>query len=152
MIVDIGDLLLHSENHHRHLELLDPVFRRLVQNGIKMNLEKCVFGSKKVFGFQLTKQGIKPGIDNLKAVALATSPNSVREVRQFLGLCNFFRTHVKNFAQISAPLTTLTRNRCVHSSNLLNAFEQSALSNVPSAQNSFEDYPLNGHSMNRIFK
>ena len=26
-----------------------------------------------------------------------------------MGLCNFFRNHVKNFAQISAPLAGLTR-------------------------------------------
>ena len=104
VIVYIDDLLLHSENHNSHLDLLDKVLSRLVQNGIKMNLEKCVFGSKRVsyLGFQLTEEGIKPGIDKLKAVAMAAPPNSVREVRQFLGLCNFFRTHVKNFAQISA--------------------------------------------------
>jgi transposase InsO family protein len=111
VIVYIDDLLLHSENHPSHIELLDQVLGRLVKNGIKMNLEKCVFGSKKVsyLGFQLTEEGIKPGTDKLKAVALAAPPSSVREVRQFLGLCNFFRTHVKNFAQISAPLTALTR-------------------------------------------
>ena len=79
MIVYIDDLLLHSENHPSHLKLLDQVLRRLVQNGIKMNLGKCVFGSKKVsyLGFQLTEDGIKPGIDKLKAVAMAAPPNSV---------------------------------------------------------------------------
>ena len=86
------------------------MLRRLAQNGIKMNLEKCVFGSKIVsyLGFQLTEEGIKPVIKKLKAVALAAPPNSVRD----LGLCNFFRTHVKNLAQITAPLTALTRKDC----------------------------------------
>ena len=84
VIVYIDNLLLHLENHHSHLELLDQVLRCLVQNGIKMNLEKCVFGSKKVsyLGFQLTEEGIKPMIDKMKAVALAAPPNLVREVRQ----------------------------------------------------------------------
>ena len=30
-------------------------------------------------------------------------------IRQFLLLCNFFRNHVRNFAQITAPLTALTK-------------------------------------------
>ena len=111
VIVYIDDLLLHSDSHPSHLELLDQVLRRLVQNGIKMNLEKCVLGSKRVayLGFNLTEEGIKPGTDKLKAVAKTPPPSNVREVRQFLGLCNFFRNHVKNFAQLSAPLTKLTK-------------------------------------------
>jgi hypothetical protein len=42
-------------------------------------------------------------------MADAKPSNDVHEVRQFLGLCNFFRGHVQNFAQITAPLTELTR-------------------------------------------
>ena len=38
--------------------------------------------------------------------------SNVHEVHQFLGLCNFFQNHVKNFAQISAPLTALTCKDC----------------------------------------
>jgi len=111
VIVYIDDLLLHSENHATHLELLDKVMGRLVLHGIKMNLEKCILGSKRVayLGFQLTEEGVKPGSDKLKAVAKTPPPSNVREVRQFLGLCNFFRAHVKNFAMISAPLTQLTK-------------------------------------------
>ncbi len=30
-------------------------------------------------------------------------------IRSFLGLCNFFRTHIKDFAVIAAPLFRLTR-------------------------------------------
>ena len=32
----------------------------------------------------------------------------MHEVKQFIGLCNFFRSHVKNFAQIGSPLLKLT--------------------------------------------
>ena len=107
----IDDLLIHSNNHKKHLEILDQLLQRLVQHKIKINLEKCNFGSTRVayLGFHLTEQGILPGEDKLKAVAQANPPQSVREIRQFLGLCNFFRNHVRNFAQITAPLTALTR-------------------------------------------
>jgi hypothetical protein len=68
VLVYIDDLLLHSGHHPEHLKLLDEVLFRLVHNGIKMNLKKCIFGSPEVtyLGFQLTREGIKPGKDKLK--------------------------------------------------------------------------------------
>jgi hypothetical protein len=82
----------------------------LRKHGLKINLPKSVFGAVKVsyLGFRLTPQGITPGTNKLKAMP----PNNVHEVRQFLGLCNFFRGHVQNFAQITAPLNALTRKDC----------------------------------------
>ena len=57
----------------------------------------------------MTPQGILPGADKLKCVRDALPPRNVHEVRQFLGLANFFRSHVRNFASVSAPLNKLTR-------------------------------------------
>ena len=73
-----------------------------------MNLEKCRLRVS-YLRFQLTKDGIKPGKDKLKAVAQAPAPASVREVQQFLGFSNFFRNHKRNYAHVAAPLTALTR-------------------------------------------
>jgi len=114
VIVYIDDLLVHSASHPEHLVALNQVLERLVQHNIKINLQKCVFGSKEVsyLGFRLTEEGIKPGTDKLKAVKNAPPPSSVHEVRQFLGLCNFFRGHVRNFAQLTSPLTALTKKEC----------------------------------------
>ena len=114
IIVYIDDLLVHSASHPEHLVALNQVLDRLVQHNIKINLQKCVFGSKEVsyLGFRLTEEGIKPGTDKLKAVKNAPPPSSVHEVRQFLGLCNFFRGHVRNFAQLTSPLTALTKKEC----------------------------------------
>jgi len=111
IIVYIDDLIVHSSTHEEHLHSLDQLFERLQAHNLKVNLKKCVFGSKDVMylGFHLTEAGIKPGIDKLKAVKETLPPKNVHEIRQFLGLCNFFRTHVRNFAQISSPLTALTR-------------------------------------------
>jgi hypothetical protein len=111
IIVYIDDLLLHSHSHAEHRQQLEEVFRRLRAHGLKANLKKCVFGSLEVnyLGFRLTPEGILPGPDKLKVVREAKPPANVHEIRQFLGLCNFFRTHVRNFAQISAPLCQLTR-------------------------------------------
>jgi hypothetical protein len=111
VIVYIDDLLVHSASHEVHIATLGQVLKRLVQHSIKINLQKCMFGSKEVsyLGFCLTEEGIKPGTDKLKAVKNAPPPSNVHEVIQFLILCNFFRGHVCNFAQLTSPLTTLMK-------------------------------------------
>ena len=113
-LVYIDDLLCHTDSHDQMLTTLDQVFDRLDLHQVNINLPKCEFGSDVIayLGFRLTKDGIKPGSDKLKAVRDTKPPTSVSEVRQFLGLCNFFRTHVKNFAQITHELTKLTRKDC----------------------------------------
>jgi hypothetical protein len=110
----IDNLLVHTKDHGKHLEILDELFTRLRKHGLKINLPKSFFGATEVsyLGFKLTPDGIKPGADKLKAVAAAKLPNDITEVRAFLGLCNFFRGHVRNFAQMAAPLNLLTTNMC----------------------------------------
>ncbi len=108
IIVYIDDLLVHSASHEQHIATLGQVLQHLVQHNMKINLQKCVFGSKEVsyLGFRLTEEGIKPGTDKLKAVKNAPPPSNVHEVRQFLRLCNFFCGHVRNFAQLTSPYSS----------------------------------------------
>jgi len=113
VIVYIDDLLLHTRDHPSHREHLQKMFNRLRNINIKLNAAKCTFGATDVnyLGFRLTPKGILPGTDKLKAVRDMPPPSSVTHVRQFLGLCNYFRTHVRNFAQISSPLNRLTSKK-----------------------------------------
>jgi hypothetical protein len=111
VIVYIDDLLIHSDTHEWHLQTLEQVIERLQQNHLKINLEKCIFGNKEVsyLGFTLTPESIKPSKNKLKAIETARAPADVKTIRSFVGLCNFFWTHIKDFAIIAAPLFKLTR-------------------------------------------
>jgi hypothetical protein len=48
VIVYIDDLLVHSATHPEHFTAPDHVLQCLVQHHIKINLQKCFFGSKEV--------------------------------------------------------------------------------------------------------
>jgi len=60
-------------------------------------------------GFTLLPEGIKPGKNKLKEIKDEKPPTDMKTIRSFVGLCNFFRTHIKDFALITAPLFQLMR-------------------------------------------
>jgi Reverse transcriptase (RNA-dependent DNA polymerase) len=68
VIVYNDDLLIHSDTHERHRQILEQVLERLQQNHLKINLEKCILGNKEVsyLGFTLTPEGIKPARTSLR--------------------------------------------------------------------------------------
>ncbi len=92
VIVYIDNLLVHSDTHERHLQILEQVLDQLCQNHLKINLDKCIFGTKEVshHGFTLTLEGIKPGKNKLKAIQTAKALTDVEMICSFMGLCNFF--------------------------------------------------------------
>ncbi len=114
VIVYVDDILGHSKTHRQHQQILSQLFQRLSQHNLKIRLEKCYFATTEVeyLGFKLTPKGVLPGTDKTQAIKNATPPSNVHQVRQFLGLCNFFRQHIKQFALRSHPLTVLTRKDC----------------------------------------
>ncbi len=111
ILIYIDDVLIHTDTHEKHLEALEQVLMRLHQHHLKINLDKCLFGDQQVsyLGFTLTPEGIKPGEAKLKTIRKATPPDDTKGIRSFMGLCNFFRPHIQDFAIIAAPLFKLTR-------------------------------------------
>jgi hypothetical protein len=111
VIVYIDDLLVVTATHEDNVVVLEKVFERLHSNQLKINLEKCLFGNQEVsyLGFTLKHLGMKPGRNKLQAIWNSQPPTTIKMVRYFVGLCNYFRTHFKRLAIIAAPLFKVTR-------------------------------------------
>jgi transposase InsO family protein len=60
-------------------------------------------------GHEVSKQGCRPGEMKTRPVTDYPVPTNVTEIRQFMGLCNFFRKFIINFSIIAEPLHVLTR-------------------------------------------
>ena len=60
-------------------------------------------------GFELSYSGIEASPDKVKAVQNFPKPQSVKDVRSFLGLASFYRRLVPHFADIAKALTQLTK-------------------------------------------
>jgi hypothetical protein len=103
ILIYIDDVLIHTDTHETHLKALEQL--RLQQHHLKINLDKCLFGDQQVsyLGFTLTPQGIKPGHAKLKPIRMARAPADIKEIRSFVGLCNFFRNHSRTSQSWQLP-------------------------------------------------
>ena len=106
------DILVHSSSHEEQLEVLQKCFDRLRAANLKMNAQKCFFGQNEVsyLGYTLTSQGVLPGKEKTAAIQECAPPSTTKQIREFTGLCNYFRASIKNFSELTAPLHKLTRN------------------------------------------
>jgi len=65
-------------------------------------------------GFRYSAQSVSSSTDKTKVIA---EWPTLKELRSFLGLANFYRNFVSGFANISAPLNDLTSNILPHPHN-----------------------------------
>ena len=63
--------------------------------------------------FDVSADGIQPSQEKVKAVVEWPKPQSVRDVRGFLGLASFYRRFIKQFSLKARPLTDLTKEENV---------------------------------------
>jgi hypothetical protein len=63
----------------------------------------------KFLGHVVSASGISTDSSKIEAVSSWPTPNCLREVRAFVGLCSYYRRFVKGFAEIAAPVHALTR-------------------------------------------
>lgn len=108
--VYIDDVIVFSETLDEHMEHLDLVLSRLTEANLKLKLRKCQFirQEERYLGHVITPQGLKPNPDQVQAVASFPEPQTVTQVRQFLGLSSYYHRFIHKFAAIAKPLHALT--------------------------------------------
>jgi hypothetical protein len=53
--------------------------------------------------------GVRPGKDHTQAVKEITEPKTMKQLKSFIGLANYFLSYVKGFARVSGNLHVLTK-------------------------------------------
>lgn len=102
----IDDILITSQNSKEHLEHLEYVFQKLKNANMTANLSKCNFFRKEVkfLGMILSTQGIRVDPDKITAITKYPRPKNVKQLRAFLGICNYNRKFCEQYANILLPL------------------------------------------------
>jgi len=107
----IDDILIYSNSLEEHHEHVKKVLKKLLENNLYIKLEKYEFDVTETtfLGYILSKDGLKVDSEKVKAILDWPVPSNVKEIQSFIGLCNYYRIFIKDFAKIARPLHKLTR-------------------------------------------
>ncbi len=77
--------------------------------GLKVNAAKSFFytAETEYLGYILTRGGVKPQKKKVHANPALNPPNNVKELRQFLGMVQYYRDMWAKHSEMLAPLTDL---------------------------------------------
>ncbi|WVZ76569.1 hypothetical protein U9M48_024534 [Paspalum notatum var. saurae] len=108
-----------------------PAFFMYMMNSVFMKeldkISKCAFWLKEVsfLGHILFEKGVAVDPSKVKDVLNWKQPETVTEIRSFLGLAGYYRRFIKDFSKTAKPMTSLTKKnvKYVWSSNCGEAFQ-----------------------------
>lgn len=110
--VYIDDVLIASRGEEEHKQDLQQVLQRLDKYGITINMTKCHFGQHEVpfLGHLVNAVGVRPQPERVKAIIGYKQPETIHELRQFLGVVNFYRRFIPRAAQTQAVLSAYLKS------------------------------------------
>ncbi|WVZ81255.1 hypothetical protein U9M48_028649 [Paspalum notatum var. saurae] len=127
VVVFIDDILIYSKSEEEHKEHLRIVLARLREHKLYAKFSKCAFWLKEVsfLGHILSEKGVAVDPSKVKDVLNWKQPETVTEIRSFLGLAGYYRRFIKDFSKTAKPMTSLTKKNAkyVWNSNCEEAFQ-----------------------------
>ena len=102
----IDDLLIFSRNEKEHFRHLQLVFERLSQYGLILNRYKCIFKVSEIDFLEnrISHKGVLPLVQKVEAIQNFPMPKTMRQLRKFLGMINFYRRFIPQAGAILHPL------------------------------------------------
>ena len=85
------------------------VFTKLRGARLKVNAGKSKFCALETeyLGYTLTREGIQPQIKKVQAILAIKPPTNVEQLRQFLGMVQYYRDMWSKRSAMLSPLTDL---------------------------------------------
>ena len=92
---------------------LRSLFECIRSSGLKLSPSKCVFGMASVqfLGSTITSQGMSPIQQKIDSfIQKLKPPRNVRQVRRFIGFCQFYKAYLPRLAEKLLPFYQLLRS------------------------------------------
>lgn len=109
----VDDFVISSNSFGEHLKILEIIANRLAAKNLAISPEKSKFCYRQLefLGYLLTEEGLCTNPKKIEPVRNWVRPQTVKEVRRLLGSAGWYRRFIKNYAEITAPLTELIKTK-----------------------------------------
>ena len=114
LLVYLDDIVVYSATLDEHLARLDTVLSRLGMYGLKLKISKCSFFKKSVkyLGHVVSEEGVATDHEKIVAVREWPIPQTLRQLRSFIGFASYYRRFVPRFTQLATPLHRVVTAAC----------------------------------------
>jgi hypothetical protein len=104
-------LIASSKGLEGHQDAVDDVLDLLAEHDLFLKPEKCKWETDSIdyLGLILEKGVTRMDPTKVSGIRDWPTPTSVKQVRSFLGFCNFYRSFIRGFSKLARPLNQLTR-------------------------------------------
>jgi hypothetical protein len=111
VVVYLDDILIYNKTWSEHLQLIHQVLHILRQHKLYENLEKFSFVMDKVhyLGYFIDQHALHVDLAKIHVIREFPAPTPLTELKNFLGLSNFYRKFVLGFSHIAWALNQVTR-------------------------------------------
>lgn len=96
---------------------LEKLLRTFQDNNITLNPAKCSFHKPYInfLGFHVEDNQVTPLSSNIVKITSFPKPKNQRQVKQFLGVCGFYRHLIPSFASLTKPLIQISKPKSTFS-------------------------------------
>lgn len=118
--VYVDDIIIYSRTPEEHIQHLNEILNLLNKANLKIKEEKCKFFHKSILalGHNINGHGIKPNPVKVQEVIDWETPRSLKQLQSFMGLVNYFRDYIPNFAMLASPLDKIRNNAAFNFNDL----------------------------------
>jgi len=114
IIVYIDNIILFTKSDfNHHLDRLNSVLKVLHANNLHVHVEETFLASTSVdyLGYSLSTKGIRPQVKKILPILRFDKPITVRQLRGFLGLVNYYKKLYYHRSHILEPLTRISSSK-----------------------------------------
>jgi hypothetical protein len=107
VIIYMDDILVATQdNLEEHQQLVHQILARLQKLDLFLKPAKCIFKTRRVEFLGVILQNSTITMDPIKVAGVEEwkTPKMVKDIRKFLGFCNFYQQFIQGFSQIAKPL------------------------------------------------